>query len=298
MKRYFLLFVLTLSLITFLSGCKSNPFSKGGTRDIETQAGSGIGETSKDAPVLTLEGVQKKYKTENLGEIIMTYDYKNYLLVKYVDQNSRQCFDLYNLNTGDRDILVEGIEADIFSFASGDNIILRSNGCDQFSGQKDFPYYMVFTRAEEIKGSVYDFKMGKRELFKRINGEEEFGVKRDGMLQDLKVTITGFEMEFGPQKGKEMEFYAGNVTIQAMKTSYDSSKDQFQVELINTNVNHELKKKIGEQNRYIKSIEVKEIGSNSLIIVNLKNTCNFYTAELEQDEFPRARFIFKESIGF
>lgn len=298
MKRYFLLPILTLSLVIFLSGCKLNPFSKESTRNVETQTSSKTGEATKDAPVLSLEGIQDKYKSENLGEIIMTYDYKNYILVKYMNENSRQCFDLYNLNTGDRDVLVEGIEADIFSFASGDRIELKSNGFNQFSGQKDFPYYMVFTRVEEIKGSIHDFKMGKRRLLKGINEEEEFGVKRDGMLQDLKVTLTGFEMEFGPQKGKEMEFYAGNVTIQAMKTSYNSTKNQFLIELINTTISPDLKKKIEEQNRYIKSIEVKEMGLNSLIIVNLKDICKFYTAELEQDKFPRTRFIFEESVGF
>lgn len=294
MKKHIFVLILSLTVSISLVSCKSGLFTSTKGQDINSPVGSDI----KEASALTLEKIKEKYENENSGEIIQTYDYKNYILVKYVNESSRQCFDLYNLETGDRDILVEGIEAEIFNFSSGDNIVLKSNGFDQYSGQKSFPYYMVFTRVEEIRGSVNDFKMGKRELYKRINEEEEFGVKRDGMLQDLRVTLTGFETEFAPQPGKEAEFYAGSVTIQAMKTSYDSIKNQLLIEMINTTVGPELKKTIEEQNRYIRSIEVKEMGSNSLIAVNLKDTCKFYTVELEQDEFPRARFIFRESIGF
>lgn len=294
MKRHILILFLSLALSISLVSCKSGLFTSNKGQDIN----SPVVYDTKEASALTLEKIMEKYKNENLGEIIQTYDYKNYILVKYVDERSRQCFDLYNLETGDRDILSEGIEAEIFRFASGDQIELKSNGFNQFSGQKDFPYYIVFTRVKEVPGSEYDFHSGKRTLYKRISEEEEFGVKRDGMLQDLRVTLTGFEIEFAPQSGKEAEFYAGNVTIQAMKTSYDSTKNQLLIEIINTTVSPELKKRIEEQNRYIRSIGVKEIGSDSLITVNLKDTCKFYTAELEQDEFPRARFIFKETIDF
>lgn len=287
MKRYILLITLSLAIITSTVGCKTNNDTK-----------ANVSSVTKASSVLTLDKIKEKYKNEGIGEIVRTYDYKNYILVKYLNVNSMQCFDLYNLETGDRDILSVGSEAEIFSFASGDRLELKATGLDQFSGIKGFPYYIVCNRVEEVTGSENDFHVGKRVLYKRINEEEEFGVKRDGMLSDLKVTLTGFEMEFGPQKCKEMEFYAGSVTIQAMKTSYDKAKNQFLIELINTTVSPEmLKKAIGEQNRYIDSIEVRENGSNSLITVNLKDTCKFYTAELEQAEFPRVRFIFKESIG-
>lgn len=287
MKRYILLITLSLAIITSTVGCKTNNDTK-----------ANVSSVTKASSVLTLDKIKEKYKNEGIGEIVRTYDYKNYILVKYLNVASMECFDLYNLETGDRDILSVGSEAEIFSFASGDRLELKATGLDQFSGIKGFPYYIVCNRVEEVTGSENDFHVGKRVLYKRINEEEEFGVKRDGMLSDLKVTLTGFEMEFGPQNGKEMDFYAGSVTIQAMKTSYDKAKNQFLIELINTTVSPEmLKKAIGEQNRYIDSIEVRENGSNSLITVNLKDTCKFYTAELEQAEFPRVRFIFKESIG-
>ncbi|MDF2671818.1 MAG: hypothetical protein K0R09_83 [Clostridiales bacterium] len=296
MKRHTILFILTLALITFLTSCSSILFSKKNNKNIDSTVSSVTKEVSKDVSVLTPEKIKEKYKTENIGEIVEIYDYKNYILVQYVNESSKQCFDLYNLETGDRDILSVGSEAEIFNFSSGDHIELKATGLDQFSGIKGFPYYIVCNRVEEVTGRENDFHVGKRELYKQINEEEEFGVKRDGMLSDMKVTLTGFEMEFAPQKGKEMEFYAGSVTTQAMKTSYDNITNQFLIELISTTVSPEmLKKEIEEQNRYIDSIEVKEKGANSLVIVNLKDTGKLYTAEWEQDEFPRVRFIFRSS---
>jgi len=299
MRKNITLLLLMLAVILFISSCKLGASSENNSPNNKLPPNSGTKPVSNDTPLLTLDMVKEKYKAEKLGVIDRTYDYKNYLLVKYIDENSRQCFDLYNLETGDRDILTTGIEAEIFRFASGDNVELKSNGFDQYSGWKDFPYFMVFTRPEEITGNVNDFRMYKRKLYKKINEEEEFGVKRDGMLYDLKVTLTGFEMEFTHQPGKETDYYAGNVTVQAMKTSYDSNKNQLIVELIDTIVSPEmLKKKIGEQNRYIASIEITEKGSNSLVLVNLKDTSKYYNAELEQDQFPRVRFLFEETIGF
>lgn len=299
MRKNITLLLLVFTVITFISGCRLGTSSGNNSPNDNLPPSSGTRFVYNGTMALTLDMVKEKYKAEKLGEIVRTYDYKNYLLVKYIDENSRQCFDLYNLETGDRDILITGAEAEIFRFASGDSIELKSNGFNQYSGWKDFPYYMVFTRPEEITGNANDFRMDKRKLYKNINEEEEFGVKRDGVLHDLKVTLTGFEMEFTHQPGKEAEYNAGNVTVQAMKTSYDSTKNQLIVELIDTIVSPEmLKKKIEEQNRYIASIEIKEKGSNSLLIVNLKETAKYYNAELEQDQFPRARFFFEETIGF
>lgn len=299
MRKNITLLLLLLAVITSISSCKLVTFSENNSPGNKSPLNSRTEPVSNDTMLLTPDMVKEKYKTEKLGQIVRTYDYKNYLLVKYIDENSRQGFDLYNLETGDRDILPTGAEAEIFRFASGDSIELISNGFNQYSGWKDFPYYMAFTRPEEITGNTNDFHMDKRRLYKKINEEEEFGVKRDGMLHDLKVTLTGFEMEFTHQPGKEAEYYAGNVTVQAMKTSYESNKNQLIVELIDTIVSPEmLKKKIEDQNRYITSIEIKEKGSNSLVIVNLKGISKYYNAELEQDQFPRAKFFFEETIGF
>lgn len=90
MKRYILFLILSLVIITSLVGCKAS-------KDTNPTVSSTTKDVSKDASVLTLEKIKEKYKIENIGQIIKTYDYKNYILVEYLNEVSMQCFDLYNL---------------------------------------------------------------------------------------------------------------------------------------------------------------------------------------------------------
>jgi hypothetical protein len=117
------------------------------------------------------------------------------------------------------------------------------------------------------------------------------------MISDLKVNLMGLELAFAPQKGKEGEFNAGNQTIPVMKTSYDQNKNQFIIELISTSINPELlRKEFKEQNSYIDSVQIKEKGLNALVIVKLKDSAKFYTAEHGNSEnFPYVKFIFKSN---
>lgn len=106
-------------------------------------------------------------------------------------------------------------------------------------------------------------------------------------------------MQFAPQKGKEADFYAGYATIPVMKTFFENSKNQFIIELISTSISPELfKKPFNEQNAYINSIEMRESGSNTMVIVNLKDTAKFYNAQYDQGEygnFPSVRFTFRNT---
>lgn len=297
MKRHILLSILSLTLITFFVSCEINPFSSNNNQNIKPAASSDTKEVSNDVPVLTLDKIREKYKNESIGEIIKTYDYSNYILVEYMNGAYQQRFALYNLKTGDRDIMPLDSEANVFDFSSGDRIVFKALGINQLNGHKYFPYFITCSRVEEITGSEYDFYSISRDLYKPISEEVEFGVKSGEMISDLKVTLTGFEMEFSPQKGKEGTFYADYTTIPVMRTSYNSDKNQFLVELISTSISPELlKKAFKEQNRYINSIEFQEKGLNSLVIVNLKETGKFYSAvsnQYEYVEFPSVRFIFR-----
>lgn len=294
MKRYIFIIILSLALITFFAGCESISASKDNSQNIKSTEGS----------VLTLEDIEEKYKTENLGEIVEISNFGgNYVIVEYLPGGDGHWFDLYNLKTGDRDIMpLDCPNASLHSFGSNpDGVIFEADGVSPGNGHKYFPYYIICTRAEEVTGSEHDFHMQTRDLYKPIDEGLEFGVKSNEMIKDLKGTLSGFELQFAPQEGKEAEFYAGYATIPVMKTSYNSSKNQFMIELISTTVSIDLlKKPFNEQNMYIDSIEMKESGSNTLILVNLKDNVKFYNAKHDQDEFgnfPSVRFTFRNSSG-
>jgi hypothetical protein len=286
-----------------LTGCKSGHSIKNTNQESQTSADSADSAdkaVSEGATVLTLENIKERYTEEGLGKFVETYDYKNYILIEYLNPAGYQCFDLYNLQTGDRDVMLLGCNAEVFNFSSGDSITFKSDGTHQMSGRRYFPYYAVYTRAKEITGNETDFRYGKRELYKPISEGVEFGGgKNCESILDLKVTLMGLEIAFAPQKGREGEFYAGNIDMPVMKTSYDQNKNQLIIEVVDTLVNQELlKKQFREQNKYIDSVQIREKGLNSSVIITLKDDAKYYTAENgNSEEFPYVRFIFKKSNG-
>lgn len=297
MKKNISLLIMCIFFTLSIVGCNSQSRFVNKNHDTKSHVNLKDKEGLNSGTVLSLEQIKEKYTENSLGKLIKTYDYKNYILVEYLNNGGYQCFDLYNLETGDRDEMYLGCNAEVFSFASGDRIEFMSDGTHQASGRKYFPYYAVYTRAKEITGSETDFNYGKRELYKSISEGVEFGSKRNEMISDLKVTLMGLELAFAPQKGKESEFYAGNIFIPVMKTSYDQNKNQLIIELVDTLVSQELlSKKFKEQNSYIDSVQIKEKDVNSLVIINLKNDAQYYTAEDGScEKFPYVRFIFKSS---
>lgn len=299
MKKYLSLLIISLSFTALFIGCKPEYSSTKNGQDVKQPVAADTKESSQNVSGITLEKIKEKYTNENLGKIVKTYDYSNYILVEYLNTANIQCFDLYNLKTGDRDVILMESTAKVFNFSSGDRIVFESDGTNQANGHKYFPCYITCYRAEEVTGNENDFYMKSSDLYRPIGEKVEFGVKDNEMISDLKITLTGFELQFSAQKGKEGSFYADYTTIPVIKTSCGQNKNQFLLELFNTSVSPELlKKAFKEQNRYIDSLEVKEKGSNSMIVINLKDTGKFYTAKFEHgenDDFPSVRFIFRSS---
>lgn len=161
---------------------------------------------------------------------------------------------------------------------------------------------MVCSRAKEITGYDTDFNMTMTDLYKRVEEGFEFGVKRDVLISDLKVTLTGVEVSFAPMKGKEGEFYVAYSTIPVLRTSYIPDKNQFVLEFKDTEISSNIVTgKIKEQNGYVYSVELKEDGANSVVTINLKNTAKFYNAKVDHEEpltdgSPYVRFTFRNTI--
>lgn len=297
MKRHLTFLIMIMFFALYLTGCNSKPFPVNKNQDTQTPVDSADKEGQNDSSALTVEKIIEKYTDENLGKLVKTYDYKNYILVEYLNTSDIQCFDIYNLETGDRDVMLLGCNAEVFNFSSGDRIVFKSDGTIQQTGEKYFPYYLTCYRAKEINGGEDDFHYGRTDLYKSINEEVEFGVKSNEMICDLKVTLLGLELAFAPQKGKEADFYAGSTTIPVMKTSYEGNKNQFVTEIYSTSISPELlTKEFKEQNSFIDSVQIKEKGLNSLVIIKLKESAKFYTAEHGNSEnFPYVKFIFKSN---
>jgi hypothetical protein len=74
-------------------------------------------------------------------------------------------------------------------------------------------------------------------------------------------------------------------------------KYQFVIEIYRASISPEfLRKEFKENNSDIDSVQIKEKGLNSLVIINLKESVKYYTAEYGNSEnFPYVKFIFKSN---
>lgn len=87
----------------------------------------------------TMEKIKEKYTTENIGKVVDISTYQNYVLVEYSNDSAiSQGFDLYNLKTGDRDIMPLNSKARVFQFASSDYIVFESDGVNPLNGHRFF----------------------------------------------------------------------------------------------------------------------------------------------------------------
>lgn len=175
MKRYVFLFILSLALILLLAGCELKPVSKDKDKNAKPS-----GEY-----LLNREMIKEKYTTEGLGEFVEASNFGDYVMIEYLVGGDNHFFDLYNLKTGDRDIMpLDCPNASLHSFGPN-GVVFHSDGVSPGNGHRYFPYTIICTRVEEVTGREHDFYAERRELYKPIDEGVEFGVKSDEMVSDL-----------------------------------------------------------------------------------------------------------------
>lgn len=251
---------------------------------------------------LTIEDIKAKYTGGDNGKIVnITSQLEDYVLVEYINGGGRLCFDWYNLKTGDKDVLPVGgyNNVKLMRVKDKDNIWFITDGVT-YSGQKFFPQIVQCLRNQEVPDYENDFDSHLLDLYLPIDQGVDFGVNHYENIIDVKVSITGVEVQFGPIKGHESDFFSGNGnSIPPAKTSYNKAKNQFIVEFKDTAIGSNIKKSaINDSNKYIKSVYIKQNGSNTILTVNLKDTGKYYTAKFSFWEsvfdLPYIDFIFSD----
>lgn len=315
--KIFLIAVLLTYLLLLSNGCSTNNRNQNvdeTTKQPKTEfvpdsqqiRFDRVGEktyTKDNANNLTIEDIKEKYKDRTIINII---NYKNYVLVESrynIPGNPQKTyashFDLYNLSTGDMDLLPTSDNyVQLVKIINEDNLLFLANGKNHSTPHHLFPFYIECYRGEENVNSQYDFRNRYIPRYLSVDQEEDFGFKGDEVISDIKVTITGLEILFKPAKGKEDEFHAGFTTIPLTATRYIKDNNQFTIKFNKTIIDENITcngTKINKGNYYINSIELKEINNSSVVIVNLKDTAKFYTADIKKmidDDLPFVEFYF------
>lgn len=287
MKKSLIILVL-LGLSVFFFGCKAD------SNENQLQTTGGI-----EKKELTVENIVKSYESENIGKVIGVTEYKHYVLIEYINEANYKRFNWHNLETGDRDGVGNmDTNSKLVQIISGDYLVFESDGVCTLNGHRFFPFSIDCYRESEATGYDGEFHNERKEKYLGIDEGYEFGVKSDVLVSDIKVTLQGVEMLFSPMEGKEGSFYIGYTTIPVINTSYAPDKNQFIIKFNNTEINPKLNTHtIKEQNAYIKSIELKEAGNDTIAIISLKETARYYSArdghtEPAIDDFPFVEFAF------
>ncbi|HBM74531.1 MAG TPA: hypothetical protein DD429_03110 [Clostridiaceae bacterium] len=254
---------------------------------------------------LNVSDIKKRYTGGEKGTIINITDYQHYVLVEYNTGNNGNCFDWYNLDTGDWDVLPIGpINAKLKEIKNPNDIVFITDGIYNINNYKRFPYIIECVREQENTDSQSDFICVDKARYFMVDHEVEFGNGNNEILQNISITPEYVQMSFSPAKGYEMEFYAGYTAIPPAKTSYINEKRQLVIEFEDTQLGSELLKhdlKFIQPNEYFESVELKQDEKNVKVFVNLKNSTKFYNARIDRKdlgtelETPFVRFYFAQN---
>lgn len=271
-KFYYLLCLIFITIFTIsISGCSPNK-TKSSSADI-------INMKSEDK--LTLDEIKQSYsKTDE--KILNTKEYKNYILVESQAPTLANHFTLYDLKTGDKDILPSGIDfIESANIINENNIILYANGTNSESEAQSFPFEIDCMRGAENINVDGDFNPTYKDIKFPINKQISLKGKRKEVITDIRITVNGLQACFGPQGGTEESFNADYVDIPATDISYDKTSGELSLKLQDTLFSKSLSDSISllKSNTYIKSLSLKEKEKSAIITIKLNDSAQYYTGK-------------------
>ena len=280
-KRAFY-YVLLFTIIIMLAACADSSSSVSEAN----QAAYSDAIPQNAANKLTIEDIKK---THIIGEIInITQFNTDYALVEFVnwEYSDASRFTLFNLRTGDMDTLPLGCcKVKLSEIRSENEFVFFSDGTDTESGMRRFPFIIECRRNYENTGSDGDFSDYIIDRYFRIDEATDFGVKEYEVINDIKMTMDGIDILFGPAAGKEGWFYAAYTYIPRTKIIYNSDENQLIIKFEKTEVSQNVKKNLREMkegNHYIKSFSFTKEGEDSIVKLNLTPLAKYYSAKVDR----------------
>jgi len=230
---------------------------------------------------LSIDDIRKNYKEER-RTVTQTYPYENYLLVesKLSEFRAANRFELFNLETGIRAILPTGIfVVQLKAIISENDLIFFAKGTNAIDLQVFFPFILECQRNDARE----PFCATRKPAYLSIGQDSSFGNKKNEVLLNIRVTLEGVEILFGPMKGKEGEFWADYFSIPVASTKYAADKNQFIITFMSTKPDESISKNQSRflpGNEYFSSLQINEIDGNCQVILNLTKIAKYYTGEL------------------
>ena len=232
--------------------------------------------------ILSIEDIRKNYREER-RIVKQSFPYESYLLVesKLIGITAANRFELFNLETGTRAILPTGIfDVQLKAIASENDLVFFAKGTNAVNLQVFFPFILECQRNDARE----PFCATRKPAYLSIGQESSFGNKINEVLLNIRITLEGVEILFGPMKGKEGEFWADYFSIPVARTKYAADKNQFIITFMSTKPDESISKdqsKFWPGNEYFSSLQINEIDGNCQVILNLTEKAKYYTGEIK-----------------
>lgn len=267
MKR--LIIIITIVWGLFLIGCTNGEMEVGRVDNSEDEGYK-----------LSMEDINANYNDNIIN--ITTYKEK-YVLVESSEETFANKFELYNLETGDRDVLpTNPYYVKLDKIENENTFIFLADGRNHISPHHEFPFELECVRYDQVANREDDFKMIRRPVYYKLDESVTFGSKDKEIVTDIRVTLEGIQVLFGPMEGYEMDFYAGDTMLPEIETSFSKDKNQFILRLNDVKKGKKLDSENYKQSNYfIESIEIQEKDDHCLIILQMKESAQFYYGNRE-----------------
>ncbi|MCX7708639.1 MAG: copper amine oxidase N-terminal domain-containing protein [Clostridia bacterium] len=247
-----------------------------------------------------IEAIKKKYTDEKI--INVTPFNKKYVLIESQKETFANKFELYNLETGDRDELPTMPNfVWLGNILNENEILFWASGKDSESNYAGFPFIIKCSREKEDPSSTSDFEAIRETRYVGLGENVEFGSKENSILSEVTVDNSNLRIVFSPKRGNEIGFYADYASVPPASTEFIQDQWQMVFRFKNCTPDNKLLKdsiKIPESNPGIKKVSVENEGQNVKVIVSLDKSIWEYTCKLKNTKedglgFPYADINFR-----
>ena len=209
-----------------------------------------------------------------------------YLLVESCNEYNDQRLRFVNLKTHDIDLLPTlPYEVKLVQIKDENHIIFEADGTTSINMFSVFPFLIECRRFVEVAGVDGEFLAFESPRYFPVSEPSSANGKGIPMfVTDMRVTMDGVGLLFGPVEGKEAEFYAATAFIPSTHIAYKQDAHELVVRLSNTAIGTALRESWNDRrldNYYIQSCTYHERNDYTEIVVGLTDAARFYHAKVD-----------------
>lgn len=208
-----------------------------------------------------------------------------YLLVESRDKYNNQRFRFANLKTHDIDLLpTVPYEVKLVKIKDENNILFEADGTNSINMFSVFPFLIEcrrYVEVADVNGEFFAFESPR--YFSISEPSSAIGKGVPMFATDMRVTLDGVQLLFGPVEGKESGFYAATAFIPSTHITYNQEDNELVVRLSSSRIGAALKEAWNDRplsNCFVRSCTYREHDDYTEIIIGLTETAQFYYADV------------------